>query len=554
MNQRKRTNKVTVERESGRFVEDVDRIVESDVSPSAILARAVALHLDGKQREALAELSRAVDSGTANADIYSARGHIQFELERYDDAAASYAKLAELAPDHASAAFNLAVCLEKLERWSQAAEQFERSLAKNPGRLEALAGLGICLLRMEKPEQALASFDKGLAQDPTHENLRFGKAVALQLVHREDEAAEIYEEILRSNARSEESLVNLISIGIARKDERATREYSEKLISIRNMAPAALEGLANCAFWSGDCEAAVQYCVKLVESNPDNYQWRFNLGVAYQRLNKLEQAAATYREAVRIKPDASNAHVNLGVVLHELGEEKGAVQAYEEALKLDPNLPNVRYNLALLLERAGSGFEAETYYEQLLADHPDSADAWFRLGYLRLQRSYFPGAVECFEKCLARRKPWPEAEINLGLAFWRSGDHDAAGTAFEAALQSDPESIEAMRGLAAISVERNDLTRALELQAGLIDRGERSPELFYNTGLLLQKTGNLDDAIRLYKEAVADKPDFPEALLNLGHALKEKGNPDEARIYWSQALAANPRLAQGYFDGAGTVQ
>lgn len=67
----------------------------------------------------------------------------------------------------------------------------------------------------------------------------------------------------------------------------------------------------------------------------------------------------------------------------------------------------------------------------------------------------------------------------------------------------------------------------------MIDRGERSPELFYNTGLLLQNSGQLDDAIRLYREALAEKPDFPEALLNLGHALKAQGHAEEARL-WSR--------------------
>ena len=47
---------------------------------------------------------------------------------------------------------------------------------------------------------------------------------------------------------------------------------------------------------------------------------------------------------------------------------------------------------------------------------------------------------------------------------------------------------------------------ALELQAKLIDLGERSPELFYNTGLLLQKVGQYEDAIRLYREAINDRP------------------------------------------------
>jgi tetratricopeptide (TPR) repeat protein len=204
----------------------------------------------------------------------------------------------------------------------------------------------------------------------------------------------------------------------------------------------------------------------------------------------------------------------------------------------------------LLLEQQGSTFDAENSYEELLTEKPEWEDAWFRLGYLRLVRSHFPGAVEAFEKCLERRSPWPQAQINLGLAYWRIGDHEAAGKAFEAAIEADAESVDAIRGLAALAIENQDYAKALDFQARLIDRGERSPELFYNTGLLLQKTGQTEDAIKLYREAVADKPDFSEALLNLGHALKEQGHPDEARVYWSQALAANPALAGGYFEGA----
>jgi len=128
------------------------------------------------------------------------------------------------------------------------------------------------------------------------------------------------------------------------------------------------------------------------------------------------------------------------------------------------------------------------------------------------------------------------------------GDREGAGKAFEAVVASEPTSIDALRGLAALAVEREDLDKALDLQAKLIEVGERTPELFYNTGLLLQKSGQFEDAIRLYQEALAEKPDFAEALLNLGHALKAQGKPDEARNCWRQALEQKPELAAGYFE------
>jgi tetratricopeptide (TPR) repeat protein len=138
--------------------------------------------------------------------------------------------------------------------------------------------------------------------------------------------------------------------------------------------------------------------------------------------------------------------------------------------------------------------------------------------------------------------------LNLGLAHWKLGDHDEAAKAFQSVLDTEPSSIDALRGLAAMAVEREELDKALDLQAKLIESGERTPELFYNTGLLLQKSGQLEDAIRLYHEALAERPNFAEALLNLGHALKAKGEVDEARNCWRQALEQKPELAAGYFE------
>src|SRR6185312_6265629 len=132
---------------------------------SSSLARAVSLHLEGKRKEALRELNTAIENGEQGADIYAAKGHIQFELEQYDDAVKTYEKLLGAAPQHPTANFNLGICYEKLGRWQ-----------------EANLGWGICLLRQEKPEPAITCFDKVLASNPEHETAMFGKAVALQLL------------------------------------------------------------------------------------------------------------------------------------------------------------------------------------------------------------------------------------------------------------------------------------------------------------------------------------------------------------------------------------
>jgi tetratricopeptide (TPR) repeat protein len=67
---------------------------------------------------------------------------------------------------------------------------------------------------------------------------------------------------------------------------------------------------------------------------------------------------------------------------------------------------------------------------------------------------------------------------------------------------------------------------------------------------LLQKSGQLNDAEKLYREALQERDQFPEALLNLGHVLKGLGQQDEARDCWKKALEQKPDLAESYFSSA----
>ena len=89
------------------------------VSAQSALGKAVAFHLEGKLKEALRELDLAIEHGESTAEIHSARGHIQFELEQFEEASHSYTKLLEIDPRHTAATFNLAVCLEKLGKWTE---------------------------------------------------------------------------------------------------------------------------------------------------------------------------------------------------------------------------------------------------------------------------------------------------------------------------------------------------------------------------------------------------------------------------------------------------
>ena len=258
---------------------------------SRSVARAVSLHLEGKLEEALKELHRATSRGEKNAEIYSAMGHIQCELGQYEGGVESYREFLRLEPKNATGWFNLAVCLENLDRWQEAAEKFKTACELQPDRIEAQLGLGICQLHLNEAKAALAAFDKCLAHAADNENALFGKAVALQMQGHLDQAAELYRGILQRNPNAEESLSNLIAVGMAKKDYDMVRDHSERLLEIHPESTAALEGLAAWASANDDVALTAKFCTLLTAAVPDHFEGWFNLGLAHQKAGHRKQAA-----------------------------------------------------------------------------------------------------------------------------------------------------------------------------------------------------------------------------------------------------------------------
>jgi tetratricopeptide (TPR) repeat protein len=261
-----------------------------------------------------------------------------------------------------------------------------------------------------------------------------------------------------------------------------------------------------------------------------------------------EKAAHAYTEAVALKPDSVEAHLNLGAVMQELNNLAAARTCYEKALQLHPGLPGVLWNLALVLEQQGERGQAEQLYAGLPEDATEWCDGCFRLGYLRLLRGDFAASAEAFEACLEQRQDWPEAYLNAGVAYARSGNSGAARRCFGRALMLRPDSSNALRGLAALALDGQDFVEAYDLHQRLIHLGEHGPELYYNAGLLCQKLGRTDEAANLYQQALAEDPQRLEALLNLGHVLMGLGQAEEARSCWRRAIRVKPELAEAYFE------
>ena len=63
-----------------------------------------------------------------------------------------------------------------------------------------------------------------------------------------------------------------------------------------------------------------------------------NLGTVYFRTKRYQEAAASFKEATRLKPDYGEAHFNLALTYVALNDRKAALEQYNRLKQLDPKL------------------------------------------------------------------------------------------------------------------------------------------------------------------------------------------------------------------------
>ncbi|MGC4048632.1 MAG: hypothetical protein QM757_03780 [Paludibaculum sp.] len=145
--------------------------IQATIDGGTALARAVALHLEGKGKEALRELDRAVESGDPPREVYSAKGHIQFELELFEEAVKKLRVV-----DRAGSELDVRLLQSggvpgeagPLEPKPPATSSVH--CRATPSGWNAKLGLGICLLHTRSAEKALECFDACLGKTPNEED------------------------------------------------------------------------------------------------------------------------------------------------------------------------------------------------------------------------------------------------------------------------------------------------------------------------------------------------------------------------------------------------
>ncbi len=180
-------------------------------------------------------------------------------------------------------------------------------------------------------------------------------------------------------------------------------------------------------------------------------------------------------------------------------------------------------------------------YEEYLKHHPEDDAARMRMGDSYYALAWFEEARGCYEAVRKRNPGFPMADYSLGKVLLDLKETDEAERYIRDSLKSDPACARCIAKLAHIEYLRGHAEECAALldKAAALDPEWTETHLVF--GLLYNRLGKYDLAVRSLEKAIQGDPEYPTAHFQIALAYQRLGNAEKAREHreiYNRLLAA----------------
>ena len=432
--------------------------------------------------------NRLLEAGKLNDEILKAypqdtdalvnRGQMQIQNGSLNDASSTLQAALQSDPRSALAHYYFGVALEKSGNSGRAETEWREALRLRPNLVDAqknLAGVAMRKGDMTALEMAATQLINLQPASPDGYALR---AISMINRNRLKEAEDDIHKALEVAPQSPLGYVQLGSLRFVQKQyDQAGKAYQQALDRDVN-SNDALRGLINTFLVQNQADKAIASAKTQIAKAPGNSGFYDLLGTVLFRNKKdldgaeaalrksadldrnsdaliklgevlaakgeVDEAIATYQQAIKDHPHNANFSVLLGELYESKRDWTQAQNAYQQALDLAPNDPLASNNLANVMLQLGGNLDvAMTLAQTARRGMPDSPDAADTLGWVYYQKGAYQPAIGLFEEALklsgkSKAPEDPGIHYHLGLAYEKTNQPALARQHLEKVLRINP--------------------------------------------------------------------------------------------------------------------
>lgn len=327
--------------------------------------------------------------------------------------------------------------------------------------------------------------------------------------------------------------------------EQAEKTLVEAMsVDASNTALHILAG--RIAIEHGQLERARDRFQFALELDPKQVSALYYQGVVYQRWQQYSEAYSVYQKAYDLQSDNISFLLAMSEMLVSMDKHTEAIALLEsKVIYFDQNAA-IRSALGQLFYMNQDYTSAVKYLKQASYLAPDNLPMIENLAAAQLAAGEVDDAIRNIERLVNEPENQDRAGLKRMLAIaYERGDRLAdASKIYIQLTRQDPRDVDAWYKLASISLVRDDTAGALTAAQRVMALDGRRAEGYIIAAVVMQRRGQLDQAIRLFDRAATLSPASAEPVILQGIALERAGQKTAAASAYTEALRRSPSDAR----------
>jgi putative PEP-CTERM system TPR-repeat lipoprotein len=449
---------------------------------------------------------------------------ILLQQKRIDDAISQLKILLESDPKNSFAHNVLGSAYLAKGMADEGLKELNRAIDLDPKNMDALLQKGIVHLRSGKEKEAETDLETAVRVSPEVLNTRLVLGAYYMRKGQADKAISVMNKGL-TGKKGDAPLYNFMaSIMFSQKKQADALRYLQKAKEIDPESTAAAFSLAVFYTSTGDHEKAMGELRYILQKEPNNVRALLSMAALFEQKGQEKEAFDYLIKAKETKTEVG--YLTLAIYYIKKKETRKALSVMDEALKALPQNMVILDTKGSYLTEQGKYKDALKVYDEIEAINPDKGLSLKIRTYLMMKD--YSKAEELARRITTQKPNSAVGFILLSAVFENQNNFKRAIEEAKNGLRAEKDSLPAMLALGNLYTRKKDFKSAADTYNEALRTHPDNPKVLECQALILESSGNINEAIKKYQTILAKNPDFVPAINNLAYLyLNGHGSPLE---------------------------